>query len=113
MPMEIRDSLNKKLDGVRARTALDKALTKAINDLKDRAVIEAPIKTGNLRRSHSVEIRRSSEMVEGLLKNSANYWQYVEFGTSRQDANDFLGRALLKVQPEKRVAKYFKEFYKQ
>ena len=51
-------------------------------------------------------------MVEGLLKNSAEYWQYVNFGTSRMDANDFMNRAIGSVAPENKVASYFHQYYK-
>lgn len=110
--MTINESLHKKLEEARMRLAMQKALRQTMYDLQKEAMREAPVDTGNLRRSHSIDVRLGSDMIEGLLKNSTNYWQYVNFGTSRQAANDFVGRAMDKVQPAKKMDKYFHEYYK-
>lgn len=111
--MKIKESLHRKLDGTRARLAMEKAVKQTMYDLMKEAMKEAPEDTGNLRRSHSVDMRLDSNMVEGLLKNSANYWPYVQFGTSKMKPNDFVTRAFNKVEPQKSVAKYFHENYKE
>lgn len=110
--MEIRDSLYKKLDQARLRNAAEKAVKQTMYVLMKESMKEAPVDTGNLRRSHSIDVRVATEMVEGLLKNSANYWQFVQFGTSKMEANDFVTRAFNKVAPEKKTAEYFKKYYK-
>lgn len=112
MKMEIRDSLHKKLDGMRVRNAAEKAVTQTMYDLMKESMKESPVDTGNLRRSHSTDVRVGKDMVEGFLNNSTNYWQYVQFGTSRHhEANDFVTRAFSKVAPEKKTAEYFKKYY--
>lgn len=118
--MTINDSLHQKLDERRARIAMERAVRQGMMELQKNAMKEAPgpgrsrtpNPTGNLRRSHSTEIRVASDMVEGLLKNSANYWQYVQFGTSKMDADDFVTRAVEATQVESKIAKYFHTFYK-
>lgn len=110
--MNIGDDLRKKLDEARVRDAMKKAVTKTMRDLQDASVLKAPKKTGNLRRSHSNEVILSNDMVEGLLKNSANYWQYVHFGTSRQKPQPFVTEAIQMVKPNTKVIQYFKENYK-
>ena len=116
----ISDSLHRKLDGVRMRDAMAKALQQAMYDLRRESIKEAPgpgrsrtpDPTGNLRRSHSVDVNMGSDVLEGLLKNSANYWQFVNFGTSRMDADDFVTRAMEIANPGAKVAEYFSEYYK-
>ena len=115
MGMKINPSLNKKLDGLRMRQAMEKAVRQTMLDLQKEAMKQSPVDTGNLRRSHSHEVRLDSNMVEGLLKNSTNYWMYVNFGTSRMKKNPgqgYITRAFQKVEPNKRAAKYFHEYYK-
>ena len=108
--MIVHDSLHQKLSDTRIRNALHKALKQTMYDLLKEAMKETPVDTGNLRRSHSVDMRLGSDAIEGLLRNSAEYWTYVNFGTSRQDPANFIGKAFDKVQPAKKVKEYFNEF---
>jgi len=108
----ISDALQKKLSEARMRLALRSALTQTMYDLMRESMKLAPQDTGNLRRSHSVAINLSGDMIEGLLKNSANYWQFVEFGTSKMDAKPFVTPALATVAPANKVQEYFKKYYK-
>lgn len=110
--MTINESFYRKVNAVRLRSALEKSVRQTMYDLMRESMKEAPVDTGNLRRSHSIDVRLGSDMIEGLLKNSANYWMYVNFGTSRQDADDFVGRAVSKVNPGSRVSEYFDQYYK-
>lgn len=113
--MKVRSSLQRKLDEARIKHAFKQAMTLTMLDLQKAAIKEAPKKTGNLRRSHSYEVRLGSDMIEGILKNSAPYWQYVNFGTSRMKNNpgqNFVGRAFDKVQPGKAFQKHFNSIYK-
>ena len=111
--MTINDSLHKKLSQARMRNAVQKSVKQTMYDLMKASMKEAPVDTGNLRRSHSVDVRLGSNTVEGLLKNSTNYWQYVQFGTSRMDANDFVTRAFESVAPARKVSDYFHQYYKE
>lgn len=122
MPFEVKvsDSLHQKLDGLKIRTAMAKAMKQAMYDVMKESMTEAPgpgrsrtpNPTGNLRRSHSIDLNMNSDTLEGLLKNSANYWQYVQFGTSKMDADDFVTRALSNANPGEKMAEYFSEYYK-
>ncbi len=110
--MTINDSFYQKVSEVKMRLAMEKAIRQTMYDLQTASTREAPVDTGNLRRSHSIDVRLGGDTAEGLLKNSAEYWQYVNFGTSRMDANDFLTRAVSSVAPSNRVAMYFDQYYK-
>ena len=114
MPVEVKvsDGLHEKLDGLKIRTAMAKAMKQAMYDVMKESMTEAPVDTGNLRRSHSVDLNMNADLLEGLLKNSANYWQFVNFGTSKMDANDFVNRALSNANPGEKMAEYFSEYYK-
>ena len=110
--MTINDSFYQKVSEVKMRLAMEKAVKQTMYDLMKESVRNAPSDTGNLRRSHSIEVRLGSGVVEGLLRNSAPYWKYVNFGTSKMEANAFLTRALSTIAPERKVATYFDKFYK-
>ena len=118
--MKINESLHKKLEQARMIKAMYDAMEDTMQTLQDKAVIEAPgpgrsktgKATGNLRRSHSHETKAGNTHIAGLLKNSANYWRYVNFGTSKQEADAWLDRAVNKVKPSKKVAENFKKYYK-
>lgn len=123
--MTINDSFYKKVSEVKMRMAMEKSVRQTMYDLMKASMKEAPPHTdyrkdkskprkttGNLVRSHSIDVRLGSNTVEGLLKNSANYWQYVQFGTSRMNANDFVTRAFSQVAPARKVSEYFHQYYK-
>lgn len=109
--VEIRDSLHKKIDGVKKREALRKAMQQTMLELQEATRSKAPKgPTGNLKRSFSHEIRLGSNTVEGILKNEAPYWMYVNFGTSKMSARNFLADGLHKVPPAKTLAERFNEY---
>lgn len=101
-------SVQKKLKDTRVIRAAQTAVKQTMYDLQKECMKEAPVDTGNLRRSHSVQINAGRNQVQGILSNNANYWVYVNFGTSKMAANAFLDRAFAKVQPNKKVMEYFK-----
>ena len=129
MPIRVtvNESLHKKLNQDKMRNALEKSIKQTMYDLMKASMKEAPPHTdyrkdkskprkttGNLVRSHSIDVRVDTDNIEGLLKNSAtDYWSYVQFGTSRMNANDFVTRAFSKVAPSKKVAEYFSKYYKE
>lgn len=103
--VKINDSFRKKLDAVRLRKVIHEGMTKATLTTEREVMKEAPEKTGNLRRSHSTQVIANGSMVEGLVKNSTKYWQYVNFGHLTRDglkhipANNFVHRGLVEAQP--------------
>lgn len=112
--IRINPSLKRKLDGMRVRMALISAMTDTCIELNDRFSMKPPVpkKTGNLHRSNSYEVRNDSTWVEGLIRNSAKYWVYLNFGTSRIAPMFYVEHIVQTVQPSKKVAERFKEKYK-
>lgn len=106
--MTIMPSVHKKLQDARVVRAAQTAVKQTMYDLQKECMKEAPVDTGNLRRSHSVQINAGRNQVQGILSNNANYWVYVNFGTSKRSADAFLDRAFAKVEPNKKVMEHFK-----
>lgn len=65
---------------------------------------ECPVRTGNLRDSHAVEI----EEMSASITNSAEYWMYVVYGTSRQSPNNYPQRAWNTITSQKLIEEIFK-----
>lgn len=106
-------SLKEKLNTGKVGHAMDKAVRKTMKEVSETSAKLAPKKTGNLRRSHSYETRYSGTIITGMVKNSANYWVYVNFGTSRiKNPSHFLERAVNKVNVMESIKKNFKANYK-
>lgn len=78
--------------------ALDIAVDHAIHDAENIARREAPIDTGNLRRS--IHKRRPSKCQGELTARGAPYWVYLQYGTSKMSANPFVTRTARKVKPK-------------
>lgn len=98
----ISPSLHRKLDTKKITEATYNALKDTMQELKDTSMNEVPVDTGNLKRSHEITINKTDTEMIGLLKNSAHYWIYVNYGTSKMKANPFLDRTLSNVNiPEK------------
>ena len=98
--IKFNDSFYKKL-GLQAGgsfdAALDKAIDHGIQEAENTCRIEAPIDTGNLRRSIH---KNKPEKCVGELRSRANYWVYLQWGTSKMDANPFVTRTAKKVGPK-------------
>lgn len=77
--------------------ALDKAIDHTIHDAENIARREAPIDTGNLRRS--IHKNKPQKCVGELTARGAPYWVYLQYGTSKMDANPFVTRTARKVAP--------------
>jgi len=111
--MTINDSLWKKLDKARMASAMTKAVRDTMREVSETSAKKAPKKTGNLRRSHSYDTNVSGGIITGRVKNSANYWVYVNFGTSRmkKGGRHFLEHAVNTVNPPQAIKTKFKEYY--
>lgn len=84
--------------------ALDNSVDHALNDAENTMKREAPIDTGNLRRSTH---KRKTRPLTGEIRNTARsgknrklYWQFVNFGTSKQAPNPFVNRTVNKIAPK-------------
>ena len=78
--------------------ALDIAVDHAIHGAENIARREAPIDTGNLRRS--IHKRRPGKCQGELTARGAPYWVYLQYGTSKMSANPFVTRTARKVKPK-------------
>ena len=78
--------------------ALDAAVDHAIHDAENICRREAPIDTGNLRRS--IHKRKPGKAQGELTARGAPYWVYLQYGTSKMDANPFVTRTARRVKPK-------------
>lgn len=121
--MDINDSARKKLSKVHAIGAMEESMRETFRELRDRCVLEAPgpgrsrtpNPTGNLRRNHIYEVTNTGGSINAILKNTArskngeHYWIFLQYGTSRMEADPYLTRALDAVNPEQKIVEKFKK----
>ena len=69
------------------------AVRKTAADIIRDAQIAAPVRTGNLRNSITADIENRPSVVSAEVGPTAEYGAYVEFGTSRQAPQPYLGPA--------------------
>jgi len=70
------------------------AVRKTTQDIAADAKANAPVDTGNLRNSIQTSSAGSNAQVaQGVIQARADYSKFVEFGTSRQAPQPFLGPA--------------------
>lgn len=110
--MDIKASLNKKLDGAKIRLAMTKAMEETMIGLNKAVQRKTPVKTGTLRRSMNYQTATQGDMCIGEIRNSTNYWTYVNFGTSKMDARNFVEQGHQSYNPSKKLASNFKKLYK-
>ena len=103
--VELTDSFYKKIGHSKEyENALDKAIDHATQEAENTCRREAPYKTGNLRRSIN---KNKPGKCAGEIKSRAHYWVYLQYGTSKINANPFVTRTAKKVSPK--LQKYFAE----
>ena len=111
MPVEItiNDSFNKKTDP----EAYLEAIRGTVSEVSEKTMLECqsecPVRTGNLRDSHSVE----ADDMEATIRNSAEYWMYVVYGTSRMAANNYPQRAWNTIISQDVIGEVFKSKLKE
>ena len=69
------------------------AVLKTARDIEADAKHMAPYKTGNLLSSITTEVTDVASLVEAVIGPTAEYGSFVEFGTSRQSPQPYLGPA--------------------
>ncbi|MCT1689868.1 HK97 gp10 family phage protein [Brevibacterium sp. p3-SID960] len=69
------------------------AVRKTAADIIRDAQIAAPVRTGNLRNSITADITDYPAVVSAEVGPTAEYGAYVEFGTSKQAPQPYLGPA--------------------
>ena len=77
--------------------ALDTAVDHAIHDAENICRREAPIDTGNLRRS--IQKNKPGKCQGELTARGAPYWVYLQWGTCKMNANPFVTRTARRVKP--------------
>lgn len=106
--IQFKDSYFKKL-GLKSKKgfeeALDIAVDHSIHDAENICRREAPIDTGNLRRS--IHKRKRGKCQAELTAREAPYWVYLQWGTSKMDENPFVTRTARIVKPK--VSEYVLE----
>ena len=83
--------------GETAKQRADVAVRKVAFGIEGDAKTLAPVDTGNLRNSGTVETSPGS--ARAVIMFTANYAHYVELGTSRMSAQPFLGPATDRWEP--------------
>lgn len=96
--VKFSDSFHKKLDSNTLKTALDRAIDHTIHDAENTCRREAPIDTGNLR--ESIHKNKPEPCVGELICRGADYWSYLQYGTSKMNANPFVTRTANQVMPK-------------
>lgn len=110
--VEISDTLYRKLDSKNLLSAMRKAVTETTIKLEGECKDYAPWDTGYLMKQHSYYVDGGSEKIRAMVKNGANYWMYVEYGTRYAPAQGYIQRAIEVTEPESDVIKRFKTYYK-
>lgn len=111
MEIELKfdDSFYKKLgmSGEDYSDVVDGVIDHLIHDAENTMRREAPIDTGNLRRSISKhKPAKCVGEIRSSLKNPA-YWIFLQYGTSKMPANPFVTRTAKAVVPN--IKKYVEE----
>ena len=112
MEIELKfdDSFYKKIGsstGTSYADLADKVIDRILPEAENNTRSEAPILTGNLRRSISrSKPKKGIGEIRSSLKNPA-YWVYVQYGTSKMAANPFVTRAARTVSQD--ISEYVKE----
>lgn len=70
------------------------AVHKTARDIEADAKLLAPVRTGNLRNSITTEATDVASLVEAVVGPTAEYGAHVEFGTSYQRPQPYLGPAV-------------------
>lgn len=86
----INSSYNNKVNPDNYAKAIQDTLSESTERIMEEFQKECPVRTGNLRDSHSFEIGEMSSSIH----NSAEYAGYVIYGTSRMSPNNYPRRAL-------------------
>ena len=76
---------------------IDPAVDHALHDAENIGRREAPIDTGNLRRS--IHKRKTGTGQGEINARGAPYWVYLQWGTSKMAANPFVTRTAHRVKP--------------
>lgn len=106
--VKFNDTFDEKLflnSGNSIEDVLDRVVDHVTHDAENICRREAPIDTGNLRRS--IHKRRPGKCQGELSARGAPYWVYLQYGTSKMNANPFVTRTANKIKSK--IPDYVKE----
>lgn len=98
------DSYAKKMDPSIYVNAIQDTVSEVAQETMTECQSECPVRTGNLRDSHAVE----NDEFSASITNSAEYWVYVVYGTSRMASNNYPSRAWNTMISQNRISEIFK-----
>jgi len=104
LEITINESFNKKTDPDAYRKAMVDTVSEVTQKTMEECQAECPVRTGNLRDSHTYE----ADDMEATIRNSAEYWIYVVYGTSRMSANNYPQRAWNTIISQDVIGEIFK-----
>ena len=107
--VNINPSLYRKLDKQIQKDALAHAISESVKYAESECRRRAPIRTGNLRRSHSFTLSET----EGEVTNNCGYAAYVAFGTSRQRAQNYPLSICKDMDKQQLMGRLHKEYLQQ
>lgn len=83
MSIEIKgiEQLSKKLENMAKQSTIEKSIEDACLTVERAAKEKAPVKSGELRRSITSKVEKSSNGYEGTIYTPLEYAPYVEYGT--------------------------------
>lgn len=64
-------------------------------EMEAKAKMLAPVDTGNMRRNINTSVQESSDSISAEVSSNAEYSIYVEYGTSKQQAQPFMHPAFV------------------
>ena len=74
--------------------ALESGMKEVVLQVENKSKGECPVRTGHLRRSIDSKVETQNEVVTGTISANTNYAAAVHEGTSKQQANPFILRAI-------------------
>lgn len=110
--VQVSEGLYKKLDAKKLSKALERTVRESTIQLESECVDYSPYDTGKLHDSWSYDVNGGQRVVRAQIKNSTNYWHYVEYGTRYQPAQGYVQRAVEVNQPAEKILARFKQYYK-
>lgn len=96
------DQFMNHLNGVenRLNDSVKQAVKQNALEMETKAKMLAPVDTGNLRRNINTSVKESSDSISAEVASNAEYSIYVEYGTSKQQAQPFMNPAFVAQQTQ-------------
>ena len=96
-----KESLKRKIDPDLMEKIASNVIRQGTLEAERRCKTECPVKTGELKRGHSSNIRK----LEGTVSNNVEYARFVIHGTSKQSPNNYPARVVKSMSTQKYVGR--------